>query len=512
MSRLLLRKSAALIIALALFFSTFPLFSADVYAAFDTIISVDLNVTFGQSDARSMLAMINDFRTGSEAWEYTQSNTKYYHKGLAKLTYDYELERIAMQRAAEIAIYFDHTRPDGSDCMSAYTDAFMYAAKGENIAMGYDYPARDVFTSWKEDNEPYSGQGHRRNMLLPDYRSVGIGHVIYNGMDYWVQEFSDRIVDTAYVAPNDSAGTVTVRGYKSLITGEEPEEFTCGDFKYIVSDYGDSMITACNASGDVVIPEYVDGHMVTALAPELFYDRSGITSVYIPATVEYFDLWCYVFSCCYDLKAINVDRNNPTLKSVDGVLYSKDMSILYNYPAAKEGKSYTVPAVTETLDDESFAFAPLEKLIIENPETGWYPYAFYGDDNLVVIYKRGGTSQMLVESGTDYGPAFMADPNYIPPYLAAENTPVKAVIKSLKSGRKSAKLTIRNMSGGVTYTVQYRIKGKKKWKTKTISKTSATFKKLKSGKKYQFRVRACKTVNGITYYGNWSKTKTVKIR
>ena len=111
---------------------------------------------------------------------------------------------------------------------------------------------------------------------------------------------------------------------------------------------------------------------------------------------------------------------------------------------------------------------------------------------------------MLVESGMNYGPAFT---NYVPPV----KVPGKAVIKSLKPGRKSVKITIKRMSGA-KYTIQYRIKGKKKWSTKTLKKTSYTFKNLKSGKKYQFRVRAYKTVNGKTYNGIWSKTKTVKIR
>ena len=44
------------------------------------------------------------------------------------------------------------------------------------------------------------------------------------------------------------------------------------------------------------------------------------------------------------------------------------------------------------------------------------------------------------------------------------------------------------------------------------SKTTVTVKKLKSGKKYSFRVRAYKKVGGKTYYGAWSKTKSVKVK
>mgnify|MGYP000526781366 CR=1 FL=1 len=40
-------------------------------------------------------------------------------KGLSELKMDKDLLDAAMQRAAEVALYFSHTRPDGSSCFSA---------------------------------------------------------------------------------------------------------------------------------------------------------------------------------------------------------------------------------------------------------------------------------------------------------------------------------------------------------------------------------------------------------
>jgi hypothetical protein len=61
------------------------------------------------------------------------------------------------------------------------------------------------------------------------------------------------------------------------------------------------------------------------------------------------------------------------------------------------------------------------------------------------------------------------------------------------------------------YQVQYRVKGASKWKTKSVSAKSAslTIKNLKKNKKYQIRVRACRTDIG-TKYGAWSVVKTSK--
>lgn len=47
--------------------------------------------------------------------------------------------------------------------------------------------------------------------------------------------------------------------------------------------------------------------------------------------------------CCSDLKKITVDYRNPNYRSVNGVLYSKDMTKLYAYPSGKTGSVYVMP-------------------------------------------------------------------------------------------------------------------------------------------------------------------------
>ena len=71
------------------------------------------------------------------------------------------------------------------------------------------------------------------------------------------------------------------------------------------------------------------------------------------------------FYDCISLKEIIVSDENPYFVSVDGVLFSKDMTGLYLYPASKEGESYSVPNSVKIIGD--FAFAKnknLKKLYI----------------------------------------------------------------------------------------------------------------------------------------------------
>ncbi|SNU08060.1 Uncharacterized conserved protein YkwD, contains CAP (CSP/antigen 5/PR1) domain [Lachnospiraceae bacterium] len=142
-------------------------------------------------EARTMLEMVNDFRTGNEAWYWNSDNsTKTFCSGLEELTYDYELERIAIERAKELSVYYSHTRPDGTSCFSAYPEG-EYWACGENIAYGYT-SADWVFTAWREDDDDYSGQGHRRNMLNDNFNAVGFACFEVSGIKFWVQEFGNK--------------------------------------------------------------------------------------------------------------------------------------------------------------------------------------------------------------------------------------------------------------------------------------------------------------------------------
>ena len=163
------------------------------------VTNATIEVTYSQSDARSMLKMINDFRADKDAWIYQSSGEKITVAGLSPLSYDYTLERIAMQRAAELAICYSHSRPDGTNCFTAFPANNGYRKKGENVSAGI-HSAEQTFTDWKEDGASnYDGQAHRRSMLSGEFNAVGISHVRFNGIDYWVQIFGQT------AQPNTSA-------------------------------------------------------------------------------------------------------------------------------------------------------------------------------------------------------------------------------------------------------------------------------------------------------------------
>lgn len=73
-----------------------------------------------------------------------------------------------------------------------------------------------------------------------------------------------------------------------------------------------------------------------------------ITYVSIPSTVE--KISPDAFDGCTNLPQIDVDENNKNYCSVDGVIYSKDMTEIVIYPNGKKGDSYTLPDSVKTMD------------------------------------------------------------------------------------------------------------------------------------------------------------------
>lgn len=281
------RQICSVLMILMIIFTSLPLGVMEAEAATPP---VKIKVTYGQTEARAMLADINAFRTSeTDAWCWDMSDNTKQPCLTTELEYDYELERVAMQRAAEIALSYDHTRPNGKACFTAYPSG--YRGMGENIAAGYA-SAAEVFDGWKEENESYAGQGHRRNMLSAKFKAVGIGHVVYQGCHYWVQEFGDRVKNGAASGANDDTQIVDVDVASSYITAVKTnlddvslkvgEKATAADFSLalnVVNQWGyqkDCVIeNECSAKiEDETIASLSDDAVITGL-------KSGTTKIWI---------------------------------------------------------------------------------------------------------------------------------------------------------------------------------------------------------------------------------------
>lgn len=104
--------------------------------------------------------------------------------GKSALKSDAELNRLAAIRAQELVSLFSHSRPDGRDCFSVFSDNnYSVMAAGENIAM-CTADSELVMEMWM--NSP----GHKGNILSGSYSKIGVGVYISGRYAYWVQLFA----------------------------------------------------------------------------------------------------------------------------------------------------------------------------------------------------------------------------------------------------------------------------------------------------------------------------------
>lgn len=162
-----------------------------------------------------------------------------------------------------------------------------------------------------------------------------------------VTAFADNETTTETIAEESTVTT------KSDVAPELIDEdcIVSGDFVYSVIDDDTICLRGCNSTEtDLVIPESIDGMTVTELSGKAFGSTPNqpYETISIPATVEYISL-DNPFMYCPALKEITVSPDNSAYTAENGVLYTKDKSLLICYPADKDGNSFDIPDGVETL-------------------------------------------------------------------------------------------------------------------------------------------------------------------
>lgn len=130
---------------------------------------------------------------------------------------------------------------------------------------------------------------------------------------------------------------------------------------------------------EIVLPD----NLIT-IGEEAFALCEKLTKIEIPASVEVIGL--NAFYCCTSMNEIIVSPVNKNYKTEEGVLFSKDMKTLINYPQGKSGSEYKVPDSVTSLEAYSFfSCASLERVFIPDSVTQIGDCAFYECSNLTEI-------------------------------------------------------------------------------------------------------------------------------
>lgn len=198
---------------------------------------------------------------------------------------------------------------------------------------------------------------------------------------------------TIYGYENSTAQTYAQQNGNefAVIENSETNQKTYGLFTYEVEDtFADGTqitITDCDTSaeGVVDIPNEIDGIPVRTVESSTFKDCLKITAINVPENVTGLSILTENVKTEGNslLEAVNVDEKNTAYCSEDGILFTKDKTMLTKYPPAHKGDSYDIPdTVTEIQIGAFFKNQYLKSITIpENIEsipTG----AFYECKNL----------------------------------------------------------------------------------------------------------------------------------
>lgn len=124
-----------------------------------------------------------------------------------------------------------------------------------------------------------------------------------------------------------------------------------------------------------------DIKIIKNIAPEKMPE-----SVYIDSTEAISPIEIYnVLNC--NLKYVSINPDNPYYKSVDGVIYSSDLSYLIKCPSGRTG-TFRMPNGVKTIGARAFMNAALSTVVISDSVVNIEEYAFSGSDIERVIFGR----------------------------------------------------------------------------------------------------------------------------
>ena len=137
------------------------------------------------------------------------------------------------------------------------------------------------------------------------------------------------------------------------LSAETPEQYSCGDYTYILLDDGSAEIEMYYGSAEeLIIPEKLDENPVSSIADYAFLGKTALSKVTIPDGVVHIGM--NPFAKCDNLAEINISLNHPYLAIIDGVLFSKPDKRLVCYPGSIKAESYTIPNGIQVVGDRAF--------------------------------------------------------------------------------------------------------------------------------------------------------------
>ncbi len=151
--------------------------------------------------------------------------------------------------------------------------------------------------------------------------------------------------------------------------------YTCGDYTYTINEDNTATVTAYNGNDAVVImPDSLDGHIISALGRRVFFNNSNMTSITVPLTVK--NIGEENFASCSELTEVK-GIDNVEVVSDYCFNYSKKLAQLpkltslvsigsYVFGNCISMKEFYFPATVKTIKSRAFLDTDMAFLMDEN--------------------------------------------------------------------------------------------------------------------------------------------------
>ena len=312
-------------------------------------------------------------------------------------------------------------------------------------------------------------------------------------------------------------------------------------YTYEVLSDGTIRITSCQTSDvNLVIPDSIDGYTVTEIGANAFANQTSIQTVKFPANLKQIGVKAFAnctgllevtlpdtiqgagqlcFSGCTALKkaVLNKGRINIVYGMFENCTSLTEVVIpdtvenvaMYAFLNCRSLTHLNLPASLKSISVHAFEGAGVTTITYAGTKAQWQKVKknLTGNGSFVTATVTDSTGVSFTVSGSNNG-------NQNPQQTVKK--PAKVKITKAKNV-KTKKLTVKWKKTSKAKGYQIQIATNKKFtkgkKTKTLSKTTYSFKKLKKNKYYYVRIRAyVYDSNHKKVYGSWSAVKKVKIK
>ena len=184
---------------------------------------------------------------------------------------------------------------------------------------------------------------------------------------------------------------LTYIGGRSFCGCEKLEHIT---FFEGLKEIGSAAFWGCQKLAEISLPEGLEW-----IGDDAFGECS-LSSVRIPSSVK--SVGTNAFACDSFVN-FEVDENNPWLKSINGILYSKDGKTLIRYAMGKNEETFVIPNTVTRIGVDAFRWCNLTNIILPNTITDIYTGAFSGCKKLQRLEIPSSVSNIgkYIISGSD---------------------------------------------------------------------------------------------------------------